>query len=242
MRAYRIGHLASHLNLLFLMALCACTNGGNSGKDGGPMGPDAAVGDLSSGGRDGGDGGGGDAATPGDGGGAGLTWFTTCGDVVCRGHRPMDGVALCAGQKEGAACSTAGLSCDLNNMCNVLLVCADQDPKDRGCPRSRQGYKRDIHYLTPQELTAYYEELRRIRLATYRYRNAGPEARQHLGFIIEDQEPSMSIDAERDMVDLYGYASMAVAAVQVQAGEIELLKREIRRLRADLAQARRHGN
>ena len=56
----------------------------------------------------------------------------------------------------------------------------------------------------------------------YRYKD-GPE-RQHLGFIIEDVEPSPSVDSQHDQVDLYGYTSMAIAALQEQHHEIESLK------------------
>jgi hypothetical protein len=55
-----------------------------------------------------------------------------------------------------------------------------------------------------------------------------------LGFIIDDVEPSVAIDPGRDMVDLYGYTSMAVAALQAQARDIEALKKEVARLRHEL--------
>jgi hypothetical protein len=51
----------------------------------------------------------------------------------------------------------------------------------------------------------------------------------------EDVEPSLSVDASRGMVDLYGHTSMAVAAFQAQAREIEDLGREPGRLRAEIA-------
>ena len=36
-----------------------------------------------------------------------------------------------------------------------------------------------------------------------------------MGFVIEDIEPSAAVDPGRDMVNLYGYASMAVAGARV---------------------------
>ena len=45
-------------------------------------------------------------------------------------------------------------------------------------------------------------------------------------------------DPARDMVDLYGYTSMAVAALQTQAREIEALEREVRALRRELEKER----
>jgi hypothetical protein len=80
------------------------------------------------------------------------------------------------------------------------------------------------------------EDVQSIPLVRYRYKD-GPE-REHLGFIIEDVEPSPGVDSQRDQVDLYGYTSMAVAAIQEQHREIEALKREIKELRSELRSAR----
>jgi len=69
----------------------------------------------------------------------------------------------------------------------------------------------------------------RMPLASYAYKHAegaGPQ----LGFIIEDIEPSVAVSG--DHVNMYGYLSMAVAAIKVQGQRIEALEREVRRLRA----------
>jgi len=55
------------------------------------------------------------------------------------------------------------------------------------------------------------------------------------GFVIDDIEPSEAVDTGREMVDLYGYTSMAVAALQTQVRDIEALKREVADLRRQLA-------
>jgi hypothetical protein len=47
------------------------------------------------------------------------------------------------------------------------------------------------------------------------------------------------VDAERDRVDLYAYTSMTVAALQVQAEQIDALQREVAALRQELT--RRSG-
>ena len=64
-----------------------------------------------------------------------------------------------------------------------------------------------------------------MKLATWRYKQ--DPARERLGFMIDDNEQSVAVDLDRDLVDLYGYASLAVATVQLQAQEIEALKREV---------------
>lgn len=107
------------------------------------------------------------------------------------------------------------------------------DPTTGGCPKSRAEYKTDIEYLSTTECEKLADDLQSIPLVRYRYKD-GPE-REHLGFIIEDVEPSPSVDAKNDRVDLYGYTSMAVAAIQEQHREIEALKRDIKELRSELS-------
>ena len=113
-----------------------------------------------------------------------------------------------------------------------------QDRRQR-LPISRKSNKDDIRYLGQEELEKTYDKLRKTPLATFRYKEGGPAAPHHLGFMIEDIEPSPSVDPERNMVDLYGYTSMAVAAVQVQARQIEALQKEVDDLRRSLKQARK---
>ena len=149
------------------------------------------------------------------------------------GHRDA-GLPACTTETAGESCSPEGASCDPINDCNSHLVCASADPRlaPGGCPISRREFKQEIHYLGPEDRARYADEIMGVRLATYRYR-AVPE-RVHLGFIIEDQEPSASIDSARDMVDLYGYTSMVVAALQAQSEEMSALRRELANLRAQV--------
>lgn len=163
---------------------------------------------------------------------ANLKWYSTCGDPVCREHRDA-GTPRCTTEAEGAACTVAAKECDPVNMCNSYLRCTDKDPKQQvgGCPISRRRFKEDIAYLTPAELAQRYEELRALRLASYRYRDADPKAPRRLGFLIDDAPGAAAVDPERDMIDLYGYMSVAVAALQVQAQKIEALEREVAQLR-----------
>jgi hypothetical protein len=180
--------------------------------------------------------GGKDGGAPADLGGGALQWYTTCGDPVCHGYTPPAGVPACtAGMTSGSACAAAGSQCDPMSSCNQLLVCASKDPKVPGCPISRERYKTDITYLDAPSRQKYADQLHKMRLATYRYKAGGPP---HLGFIIENEEPSMSIDADRDMVDLYGYTSMAVAALQVQQQQIAALQEQLRAVQQQLAARR----
>jgi hypothetical protein len=164
-------------------------------------------------------------------------WYFTCGDPVCSGDQgPPPGVPPCSFEDPGEACRPEGARCDPVDDCNRLLICAVSDPAAQpgGCPVSSARFKRDIEYLGDAELRRLHAELRRFRLASYRYRAMGPADRTHLGFIIEDVGKSAAVDADHDRVDLYGYASMAVAALQVQARQIEALQAEVSALREEL--------
>ena len=176
---------------------------------------------------------------------AGLHWFTTCGAPVCRdepdgavendgGAVADGGVAACATEKAGDSCATAGAACDPGLGCDVLLRCADKDPKVQagGCPISRRAAKRDIAYLDAEAKARLVEELRRLRLAQYRYRDA-PD-RQRLGFIIDDVPNGSAVDGPRDQIDLYSYLSMAVAALQQEMARGDTQEREIAALRRRL--------
>jgi hypothetical protein len=188
-------------------------------------------------GTTGGRGGGGGLGGNGSGGSGGndagqdsLKWFLTCGFPVCGGpSQPADaGLTACTNEKAGDPCSLRDATCDPHASCGEKLKCTDHDPRMQpgGCPISRARFKQDIAYLGPVELKRYSDQLLDIPLATYRYKD-DPSSRQQLGFIIEDVEPSLSVDAQRDRVDLYGYASMAVAALKVQAQELQALRREL---------------
>ena len=171
-----------------------------------------------------------------------LQWFTTCGAPVCSGYTPPAGVALCTAQKEGDACGTAGAQCDPKSDCNQLLVCAAKDPKQQtgGCPISRRDKKDGIHYLAPSEIATLRTQLLTTKLATYTYK-AAPQTGRHLGFILDDQPGSPAVDERRDMVDLYGYLSMSVAAIQAQQQQIDAQAKRIGELEAMLQHnARKH--
>jgi hypothetical protein len=171
---------------------------------------------------------------------AATRWFYGCGDPVCRGWTEKPDVPRCTVEKEAAPCATAGARCDPRDDCNRLLVCADSDPTmgPVGCPRSRREVKQEIRYLGPEELRRYSDDLLRLRLATWRYKN--DPARPRLGFIIDDVEAGgggagVAVDGSGATVDLYGYTSLAVASLQRQAQEIAALRAELDELRRELA-------
>lgn len=175
-----------------------------------------------------------EACLGGGGGTGGFKWYMTCGDPVCQFPPQPTGAPPCKDQVAGDPCTQGEPTCDPGSGCGANLICTDNDPQGGlgGCPVSRREHKADIRYLTDAEREAFAHELQRMRLATYRYK-ADPQGRTHLGFIMEDVEPSVSADSRQGVVDLYGYMSMAVAALQEQRGEIDTLKKALRALRRE---------
>jgi hypothetical protein len=131
-------------------------------------------------------------------------------------------------------CPSEGVRCDPKSECNSLLVCATKDPRVQpgGCPVSRAAFKKDIEYVSADGRRTYRDQLLALRLATFRYREG--DGRRHLGFMIDDG-PAGAIDPERDMVDLYGFTSMAVATIQAQQAEIAALEARIQKLETERA-------
>ena len=114
----------------------------------------------------------------------------------------------------GAAClSLAG--CDVDR----------SDPPTVAEATSSRRLKEEIAYVSASDLERLKEEIVKIRLATFRYKE-GDKAR-HLGFIIEDSPGIPASDVARSRVDLYAYTSMAVAALQVQAKQIQQLEADV---------------
>jgi hypothetical protein len=110
-----------------------------------------------------------------------------------------------------------------------------------GCPISLARYKRDIHYLDDGEHARVGRDLLDVRLATWRYRADGAGAPTRLGFIIDDVGGGPAVAPDGQSVDLYGYTSMTVAAVQEQARRIDALERQVRALERELARRRVDG-
>jgi hypothetical protein len=172
-------------------------------------------------------------------------FFFTCGDPVCRGYVRPENIPPCAAsQQPGQACGMAGETCDPSDACNRRLVCSREDPTTQpgGCPISLAAWKKDIRYLDEAERRRQHDAVVRMPLATWRYRTEEADAPARLGFLIDDVGAAPCVQPSGQRVDLYGYTSMTVAAVQVQAREIEALRAELAALRGEmhrLATARR---
>jgi hypothetical protein len=96
---------------------------------------------------------------------------------------------------------------------------------------SRRSFKEDITYVEDTERAELARAALDTRLARYRYKTEPVDARRHLGFIIDDQpDPSPAVDGDRTHVDLYGYSSMLLAAVQEQSKEIRALRERVQTL------------
>src|SRR5439155_433361 len=144
------------------------------------------------------------------------------------------GAPSCTTQELGASCTERGERCDPGSTCGETLLCTDRDPTQPSCPISLRRFKDGVSYLDDAERARLRAELMRIRLATYHYRWENSCTAEHLGFIIDDVGESPAVSPDRMTVDLYGYASMAVAAIQAQEREIAALKGEVAALRHEL--------
>jgi len=128
-------------------------------------------------------------------------------------------------EAEGAVCSYFWFMCGQQaRVCSHGVWTAGQPI---GCPVSSRRAKKDIRYLSPDEIRATATQALRLRLATYEYKAPPYAGRRHLGFIIEDSPTVPAVDRDGDLVDLYGYTSMLLATTQSQQQQIEALKKQI---------------
>jgi hypothetical protein len=167
-----------------------------------------------------------------------LRYFQTCGSPVCGVFDPPEGIPPCTTQEQGAFCRKRGELCFLpDDPCNTKLLCTDQDPTLGGCPISRAENKRDIEYVDAESRRSIHEQVMDMRLARYAYAGALDDGRTHLGFIIDDDPSSPAVRPGAERVDLYGFTSMAVIALQEQAARLESLDARIGELERELGQA-----
>jgi hypothetical protein len=160
-----------------------------------------------------------------------LEWRTACGPPVCGPNDPQNRQCT-ASETKGSPCTTEFDRCQMGtNSCTGILACTTQDINPSMCPISKREYKRDIRYMSEAEIHALKSELLDLKLTKYVYK-ADPHAREQLGFIIDDGVPDALVNREASEVNLYGYTSLAVAALQAQQKEIARLEREIDDLKA----------
>jgi hypothetical protein len=165
------------------------------------------------------------------------TLWGTCGDPVCSGW-VNKGLPRCGSHQVGDPCpaSAIGRECDPGDFCNTTLRCDTEDPTLGGCPISKAEHKRDIAYVGTDQRAELASELLQMKLATYRYKKDGATGPEHLGFIIDDVGASPAVLPSGERVDLYGYTSMTVATVQLQAERIATLEARLAALEARLAE------
>ena len=99
--------------------------------------------------------------------------------------------------------------------------------------------KKDVAYLDEAQRAAVARDLLSLRLATWEYKDPTVSGQRHLGIIIEDAPEVAAVHPSKESIDLYSYASMAIAAAQVQAKEIGELRAQVETLRAELATLKR---
>lgn len=181
------------------------------------------------------------------GGGAALKWWVTCGYPVCpgpgqggaggaggAGGGPPQGVPACTTEKAGDPCASKDTTCwPAGSTCGELLRCTDSDPATM-CPISQAEHKTNISYLPESDLQKVHDHLMGMKIATWHYKNEPAGTREHLGFIIDDNPQSPAVMSNGERVDLYGYTSMAVAALQTQDKRMEALERELKALREEV--------
>jgi hypothetical protein len=154
-----------------------------------------------------------------------------CGNACCQPGEWCDDTT----NLPHCRCGTTGTSCTAPDICGAPLqscgfICCGTTTT---CPKSRRAEKRDIEAVSDVDRRRLYDELRAIQLQTYRYKTEPASAPRRLGFIIDDTRAPEAINADGNTVNLYGYISMAVAALQTQAKEIEELRAKVRSLESE---------
>jgi hypothetical protein len=128
------------------------------------------------------------------------------------------------GQTQNAFCDIAAAN-GARESDRASLLCSDGRRSMDAGPRSTRRSKEGVAYVSPATADELGQAALDIRLATFRYK--GGDGSRHLGFIIEDNPAIFASDSKNGRVDLYGYISMAVAALQSQARHIEQVEAEI---------------
>jgi hypothetical protein len=126
-------------------------------------------------------------------------------------------------------------SCEcMGCICGFTCIGANPDAGTLLCNNgtiSRRSFKDDVHYIDDTERADLARQALSMQLARYRYKAEPTQAKQHLGFIIDDQPAACpAVHADNTTVDEYGYTSMLLATVQQQQAQIAELKHRIEQL------------
>ena len=127
--------------------------------------------------------------------------------------------------RAGSGGQTQNAFCDASEDSLASAPCSDSHRSLVAGPSSSRRSKEDVAYVSASALEKLSEAALDIRLATFRYK--GGDGSRHLGFIIEDSPAIPASDVAHGRVDLYGYTSMALAALQLQARHLEQIELEI---------------
>jgi len=147
-----------------------------------------------------------------------------------------DGFSCATNAPGGGRCCPVGTSFEANPA-SFFGCCPDGDTcgcvDGSMCPISLPERKVDIRLVDPGELAALGDALLATRLATWRYED-DPARTPRLGFLIDADAPPFSVAPSGENVDLYGYVSLAVAALKRQQAEVKTLRGDLEELRARL--------
>ena len=148
----------------------------------------------------------------------------------CTGREPStNGLASCESLdvKAGDACSAGAPRCWVGANCGEGRVV----PRDylectatrsqRCMTRSSRQFKRDIEYLSADELADLASQVEALRIARYRYKDSDES---HLGFITEDAANAPFVTPDGRRVDLYALLSASIVALQAQDARIKALE------------------
>ncbi len=145
--------------------------------------------------------------------------------------------------KEDAPCRPGAPSCvyrlgarDLadGSPCAVAtgrLICRSAD-EPTGCLVSSASVKKDIEYLTPEDVSEAAREIRELPLVRYRYKSQTDGVTPTVGIVIEDVPGASFVDRENKRVNLYSFVSATAAAYQAQARELDVLKARLAEVEA----------
>lgn len=148
---------------------------------------------------------------------------------TCEGETCGETMACSQMGGQGRCCPTG--TAYTANISSFFGCCPDTDLcgcQDGECPISRVEHKHDIAEVSDDELFRLGEALLATPLYTWHYEDDPGVTR--FGFLIDESAPTFAVLPDGERVDLYGYTSLAVAALKRQKAVIESLETRLDRL------------